>query len=158
MKAYVYAPDELVALMGARAFDICEKAYVPLPSTLEETRNKQDADWFYIPLDVGVWEARAGGIKAVKLSLLNLPFLNRHFFFMHSDNSSPVGVPCVIFRQSCNRLIKDRNTISFPARVDDFIDLVNVNYDELPYSVCLIMMSCLIAYALSGTSRIGPVG
>ena len=142
MKAYVYSQEDIREAMGQPAYERCKRAVVGLPNTLESTAVADDTAWFFVPLDIGVWERHGGGIEAVVAGLKQLPYWENnganHFFFMHSDNADPLGVDAVIFRQSCNRDRKDSRTISFPARVDDFEVFAHDNFADLPYSISFV--------------------
>lgn len=143
LKVYIYRPEDAEKAMGLEAFENTlighrrheNISHMPLPRGLEYTGKASSADWFWLPYDIGHWEARGGGVEAIRRGLPSLMYWKgneaRHFFFLHSDRPTPIGIPSVIFRQSVNKHDKDERTVAFPARADDLGYMACDSFDKL---------------------------
>lgn len=142
IRVYCYNEIELYRAMGNAYYHLSLDAKIDLPDySMVPCNNPKQADWFFVPRDLGPYQRKVGLGETTQM-LRRLPHWNthekRHFIFMHSDNWLPLGVQCVIFRQSCHRTQKDVRTVSFPPNVDDFQELAYASFRDLPYNITFV--------------------
>ena len=141
LKSYVYHDSDL---LRATPFSIeqIERSRVKLPTSFKHTDDPNEADFFWIPIDLGHWEAYHGGVKNIRSGLPRLPYWNgneaRHVAYFCSDGADPVGLPLIMFRQSFYKDNKDVNAVAWPYAVEDFGDLVTDDFGKLPYDVSFV--------------------
>jgi len=131
MKVYAYTELDVPARPVAR------------PSPLEYTENPAEADAFLVLVELGdVERGHPQRVGSVLPTLARLPTWGkherRHILWMHSDEDAPIGTQAIIFRQSVDRNRHDPNTVPWPPAVDDFGQLVGMDYKQLLYHICFI--------------------
>lgn len=141
LKAYVYFDSELLHI-SPFSIEQIERARVRLPESFEKTDNPYEADFFWIPIDLGHWEAYHGGVKSIHNGLPRLSYWpgneTRHVAYFCSDGANPTGLPLIMFRQSFYKDSHDPNVIAWPYAVEDFGDLVTDDFSRLPYDVSFV--------------------
>lgn len=118
------------------------RAKVKIAPTFEQVDDPHSADFFWIAHDLGHIEAYHGGAKAVASTMQRLPFWrgneSRHVAYFCSDGAEPVGLSCIMFRQSFYKDRKDINAIAWPYAVEDFGDLFTDDFSSLKYDVSFV--------------------
>ena len=141
LKAFVYGDSDLLHATPLNAYQI-DKARVALPKTFQKTDRPQEADIFWIPVDLGHIEAYHGGARAVAESVRRLPFWKgnerRHVAYFCSDGAEPTVLPCIMFRQSFYKDRADENVVAWPYAVEDLGDLETDDFAALPYDVSFV--------------------
>lgn len=141
LKAYVYSDSEMLHVSRFSIEQIA-RAHVGLPESFEETHDPHEADLFWIPIDLGHWEAYHGGAQNIHDGLPRLSYWHRnearHVAYFCSDGAEPVFQPLIMFRQSFYKQRRDANVIAWPYSVEDFGDLVTDDFSRLPYDVSFV--------------------
>jgi len=144
LKAYVYSDKEIAIVSGFTQAQI-DKARVKCPFDSPHGNSPEaaaTADVFWIPIDLGHWEAYHGGARSIAAGLPKLSHWagreRRHVAYFCSDGAEPTGLPCIMFRQSFNRQRQDENAVAWPYAVEDFGYLYTDDFSTLPYDVSFV--------------------
>jgi len=141
LNAYVYYDSDLIHCTPLLIEQI-ERARIALPKTFQRTSEPNNADVFWIPIDLGHIEAYHGGASAVSKSMTRLPYWRgnerRHVAYFCSDGAEPTGLGCIMFRQSFYKHMPDENVVAWPYAVEDFGFLATGEFDALPYDVSFV--------------------